>query len=124
MVARLVKRSAIVFAAMFALVTFTSGQAHASDAYLILTDSDGRQIGYMVHLDSEPDRIKVCDTQRDGYSVTGRILRDGSVLATTTDGMDSGCNYVTVDLRQNRLYWMEIWWNGPGNVSNYRSVVE
>ena len=106
-------------AAIMAIVLGVSGTAQADDARVILSDIDGRQLGYVDHLDGT-DQIRICDTQRDGYTVTGRIRWGGDVRATVSDGSDAGCNYKSVSLIDGNRYVLEIWWNGPGDIDNDR----
>ncbi len=101
---RFTKRVMIVCAAVVAIVFGFSATAQAANATLILNDVDGRQLGVMTHIDAEPDRFTVCDSQSDARSVTGTISRNGTTLATITDGSDAGCN-VEVVLLENALQY-------------------
>lgn len=116
MLSKLVRRAVFVIAAMTALLVVTAGQAQAANTYLILSDVDGRQLGAMTHIDAEPDRFKVCDTQRDGDKVTGFIYEyyPEVLLDWVSDGSDSGCNTMKVNLVDGVKYRMYLCWNGPG----------
>ncbi|MDA1359092.1 hypothetical protein O1R50_05625 [Glycomyces luteolus] len=114
MFTRFAKRALVVSAAMSAIVLAASGQAHAANAYLLLSDRDGRQLGTMTHYDAETDRFTVCDTQSEGRNVTGKLYAEGgdTPLLTITDGSDAGCDSKTYDLRAGRTYEMLIYLGG------------
>jgi hypothetical protein len=116
---RSTKRALVMCAATMAMILGVSGTAQADDARVILSDIDGRQLGYADHLDG-PDHLRVCDTQRDGYAVTARIRNGNGVIATVSDGSDTGCNSRSVSLVNGELYVLEIVWKGPGNIKNSR----
>ncbi|GAB4003817.1 hypothetical protein GCM10029992_47050 [Glycomyces albus] len=124
MLANFVKRAAIVVAAMAALIIATSGQAQAANAYLYIYDLDHTRLGYIVHLDAEPDRIKVCDTYNDGYSVSGAIYEGRTQLAFTRDGSDAGCNYRTVNLQNGHTYTLVVCWTGSVDDCRSRTITE
>lgn len=120
MFTKLMKRAAIVCVLTATAVIGIAGPAQAAGKTIILSDIDGRQLGYMVFYDENPDRFKVCDTQRDGHTVSGRVLRDGAILGTTTtDGDDRGCN--TMVFRSSGTQ-MRLWWNGPGMISTGANI--
>jgi hypothetical protein len=117
------KRAMIVCALMASVVIGIAAPAQAANKTIILSDVDGRQLGYMVFYDVEPNKFKVCDTQRDGYTVTGQVLiltNNGHIpLGDATDGMDDGCAYMYFRTSGDQ---MRLWWNGPGNISTYANI--
>ncbi|RRS01370.1 hypothetical protein [Glycomyces terrestris] len=108
------KRALVVGAAMTAMVLAASGQAQAANAYLILSDRDGRQLGTMTHYDAETDRFTVCDTQSEGRNIIGKLYAEGgdTPLLTITDGSDAGCDSKTYNLRAGRTYEMLVYLSG------------
>ncbi|WP_199037475.1 hypothetical protein [Glycomyces salinus] len=125
MLAKFAKRATIVFAAMAALIIAASGQAQAADAYLYYYDLDHTRLGYMVHLDAEPDKIKVCDTYADGYTVSGSIWEGRTQIGSTVrDGSDAGCNYGTVPLESGHTYEMVLCWEAPRAECRSRTITE
>jgi hypothetical protein len=113
---RSTKRATIMCAAAtIAIVVGVPATAHADDKTVLLSDIDGRQLGYVSFTDAT-DTIKICDTQNDGYSVTGRIRTGAIVKVEVSDGSDAGCNTKSVSLINGRAYLLEIEWNGPGNI--------
>lgn len=120
------KRALVVCAAMTALVLGASGQAQAANAYLILSDRDGRQLGTMTHYDAETDTFKVCDTQRDGHAVTGVLYRVGGSgnLLEISDGSDAGCNSKSYNIRAGYTYYMDLSWNGNFDIWQRIQITE
>lgn len=123
MFTKLMKRAMIVCVLMASIVVGIAVPAQAANKTIILSDIDGRQLGYMVFYDVEPNKFKVCDTQRDGYSVTGQVLRQTSnghiPLGDTSDGSDRGCNTMVFRVSGDQ---MRLWWNGPGNISTWANI--
>jgi hypothetical protein len=113
----LTKRAMIVCAAVAVIVFGFSATAQAADAKLLLSDRDGNQLGYMVHLDPEPDRFSVCDTQRDGVLLIGRVFDGVDQIATITDGDDAGCDTKSVPILAGHDTWMSLCWDGRVCVS-------
>ncbi|GAB3951107.1 hypothetical protein GCM10029976_086930 [Kribbella albertanoniae] len=113
---RSTKRATIMCAAAIAIVVGVPATAHADDETVFLSDIDGRQLGYTKFTDAT-DQIKICDTQRDGHSVTARIRQGSTVYVEVSDGSDAGCNTRSVSLVNNDAYMLEIEWNGPGNIT-------
>ncbi|MQM27042.1 hypothetical protein [Glycomyces albidus] len=109
---RIAKRAIVVLAAMTALLIFATGQAQAANTFLILNDIDGNQLGTMTHIDVETDQFKVCDTNSDGASVTGRLYNNTFVILKVTDGGDAGCNTETFNVKVGEFYTMQLCWNG------------
>lgn len=109
----------VCVAAATILFGFSAAAAQAANRTVILSDVDGRQLGYMVHLDAEPDRFKVCDTQNDGATVTGRLFYSTTLLKWTTDGSDAGCNYFTRDIRSGYEYRMTLCWDGSADWTRF-----
>ncbi len=118
------KRSLAICAALTASFIGSAGQAQAANAYLLLDDRDGRQLGAMTHYDAETDTFKVCDTQREGHSVTGTLWRYGSpknvLLLKITDGDDAGCNSGKYNIRSGYAYYMQLSYNG--NTQIFRNI--
>ncbi len=114
MLSHLAKRALVVCAAVTAIVLGASGQAQAANAYLLLSDRDGRQLGTMTHFDAETDTFRVCDTQSDGHAVTGVLHRVGSNddLLVIRDGSDAGCNTESYNIREGYTYYMDLSWDG------------
>ncbi|MFE9335093.1 MULTISPECIES: hypothetical protein [Streptomyces] len=109
------------------LVIGVTGSAAAGDTYNILSDIDGHQVGYMAHLDPDPDTFKICDTQKDGYGVTGRLYIDQgpwALMGTVDDGGDAGCDYMKREITHPWTYKMVICWNGPGNICHTTTFKE
>ncbi|MFB9660293.1 hypothetical protein ACFQS3_11045 [Glycomyces mayteni] len=119
MFTKLMKRAMVVCALTASILVGVTAPAQAANKTIILSDSDGRQLGYMVFYDGSPDKFKVCDTQRDGHSVTGRVMRGAAILGETSDGNDKGCN--TMAFRTSGTQ-MQLWWNGPGNISTFANI--
>jgi hypothetical protein len=113
---KLMKRAIIVCVLMMSIVAAVAMPAQAANKTIILSDVDGRQLGYMVFYDVTPNEFKVCDTQRDGHTVTGQVLASSGavILGDTTDGDDKGCNTMVFRTSGEQ---MRLWWNGPGNIS-------
>jgi hypothetical protein len=123
---RFARRALVVGAAMTAIVIGASGQAQAANAYLILSDRDGRQLGTMTHYDAETDTFKVCDTQRDGHAVTGVLYRVGGSgdLLRISDGSDAGCNSASYDIRSGYTYYMDLSWDGNFDIWHRIQITE
>lgn len=117
------KRVLFMCAAAMAIVLGMSGTAQAATEYVYLSDIDGRQLGYTVYLDGSNERLRVCDTQRDGYAVAARITQGNNVIATVSDGSDAGCNTKNVSLADGRYYLLKIWWKGPGGIDYSQGIV-
>ncbi|MGC4944074.1 hypothetical protein [Kribbella sp. DT2] len=110
------KRATILCAAAsMAIVLGVPATAHADNQTVFLSDLDGRQLGYVSFTDAT-DKVKICDTQNDGYSVTGRVRTGAIVKVEVSDGIDAGCNTKSVTLIDKRAYLLEIEWNGPGGI--------
>lgn len=118
------QRAMVVCAAVAAIIIGFTPNAQAANAGLILSDRDGRQMGAMTHLDPEPDRFKVCDTQRDGATVTGRVFDGTELIGITTDGDDAGCNYFYASILKDHQTWMSICWEGAVGFCNSRRIYE
>lgn len=123
-----VTRSLGILTASTALLLGSAGIASAADTYNYLSDIDGHSVGYMKHNDEEPDSFTICDTQSDGYGVTGAVYiyqgvwaRVGPVL---TDGGDAGCDTTPIEITNPWDYKMEICWNGPGNICHTQKFEE
>ncbi|SDE03365.1 hypothetical protein [Glycomyces harbinensis] len=123
MFTKLMKRAMIVCVLMASVVVGIAAPAQAANKTIILSDIDGRQLGYMVFYDSDPQKFKVCDTQRDGYTVTGQALwqsANGHIPhGDTTDGNDKGCNTMVFRVDSDQ---MRLWWNGPGKISTFANI--
>ncbi|WBQ05252.1 hypothetical protein [Kribbella sp. CA-293567] len=114
------KRALAVCAALTVSFIGSAGPAQAANAYLLLDDRDGRQLGAMTHYDAETDTFKVCDTQREGRSVTGTLWRSGSpknvLLLTITDDDDAGCNSKRYNIRSGYAYYLQLSYNGSTQI--------
>lgn len=117
---RSTKGALVMCVASMAMILGVSGTAQAADARVILSDIDGRQLGYADYLDGT-DRLKVCDTQRDGYGVIARIRNGAGVIAVVVDDSDAGCNSRAVSLINGGVYVLEIAWMGPGTIKKSRT---
>ncbi|WP_405996984.1 hypothetical protein [Streptomyces sp. NBC_00829] len=127
MLKRRASRMVTVALASIALVFGGAGIASADDTYNYLSDIDGHSLGYMVHLDDDPDTFKICDTRVDAHGVTGRLYIDQGVWAlmgTVTDGGDAGCGYMKREITHPWTYKMVICWNGPGNICHTTTFKE
>lgn len=114
------KRALIMCAAVMAIVMGVSGTAQAASARIILSDIDGRQLGYADYLDATNGTLRVCDTQNDGYGVSARITQGNNIIATVYDDSDAGCGSKTVTLDNGEYYLLKIWWHGPGAIDYSR----
>jgi hypothetical protein len=123
-----ISRVAPVGAVTIARVAGTSGTANAADTWLYLSDIDGHSLGYMRHLDPDPDTFKVCDTRADGHGVTGKLyMYQGGwqLKETVSDGGDSGCGYFDYNVVPYvAKYMMKICWNGPGDICAKKEFTE
>jgi hypothetical protein len=100
--------------------------SQAANAYLLLSDRDGRQLGTMTHFDAETDTFRVCDTQRDGHGVTGLLCRVGGNgnLLEISDGSDAGCNSESYNIRSGYTYYMDLSWDGDFDISQRIRITE
>ncbi|MFF9685410.1 hypothetical protein [Streptomyces sp. NPDC014623] len=114
--------------AAVALVTGTSGAASAAGSTLFLSDTDGRSLGTMTHLDPDPDTSRVCDTRADGHGVTGKLytyIGGWQLRETQADGGDAGCDYFDYNVvSSTSKYLMKICWNGPGEICAKKEFTE
>jgi hypothetical protein len=111
-----------------ALVAGTAGTANAGDTYLYLSDIDGHSLGYMVHLDPDPDTFKICDSRADGYGVTGKLyvyIAGWQLRKTQSDGGDAGCDYFDYNVvPYTAKYLMKLCWNGPQEICSKKEFTE
>ncbi|MER6912443.1 hypothetical protein ABT354_12305 [Streptomyces sp. NPDC000594] len=73
----------------------------------------------MTHLDSDPDRIRVCDTNADGKGVYGVLTQLRTIdgmhpIAFVSDGGDGGCDIIEVPIVTNGMYQMQLCWGNYG----------
>lgn len=113
-----VGRTALTLGATIALVIGFSGSAHAGDTEVTLTEG-GHRLGYIRHLDPDPDRFVVCDTHANGHGVTGSLytwliypVNKWHKLDEVSDGGDATCDSFEEDLVGGHRYQMRIEDNG------------
>lgn len=118
-------RSGVMVAVAAATVVgFTAGPAAAVTGDQKVSLPSGR--GYMYYED-DGDKFTVCDTNADGYGVTGQLRTLNSsgtgivTVLTVDDGGDAGCDTSTYDIIGAKSYSMWINWHGNNNW--YESVV-
>ncbi|MEU4181533.1 hypothetical protein [Streptomyces sp. NPDC026589] len=73
----------------------------------------------MTHLDSDPDRIRVCDMNADGHGVYGVLTHltpthGMQPVAFVKDGGDADCGYVKYSIERNGRYQMQLCWKDYG----------
>ncbi|TDC70276.1 hypothetical protein [Streptomyces hainanensis] len=88
-----------------ALVATNAGVARADDYGYITKFPDSVSYG-TARFSSDGDRLKVCDSRRDGYSVTVAVWnqRDGFVARVTANGGYGTCTTRTLNLRDGATY--------------------
>ncbi|MGW0736271.1 hypothetical protein [Streptomyces sp. NPDC002851] len=90
-----------------ATVVFAAGPAAAAgvDSFAY---TDPSKYGYALYF-SGPERMDVCDTDVDGYSVQGRIWSksDKSDMVRELDGGDSGCDSVSFNRAAGTVIYMQ-----------------
>lgn len=120
----MIRRGVMAAAAAATVVGFSAGPAAAATGNQIVSLPSNR--GYMYYKD-DGDLFTVCDTNPDGYGVTGKLKTLNSngtgiiTVMTLDDGGDSNCDSDNYDVIGAKSYSM--WVNWHGNSSWYESVV-
>lgn len=100
-------RFGVTAVAVTAATVWAAGPAYAAgvDSFAYTSPS---QYGYSLYF-SGPERMDVCDTDADGYSVQGRIWSksDKSDMVKELDGGDSGCDSVNFDRAAGTVIYIQ-----------------
>ncbi|MET9520730.1 hypothetical protein [Streptomyces sp. NPDC002994] len=110
-------RIAVVGAAVATTLVGIASPALAADVNRTLSNSHGK----MTYNDSV-DVFEICDTNADGYGVTGnlnRVYKGGVTYSEEAfrinDGGDAGCDKIGYNVQgYPNNYQMNFWWDGGG----------